>query len=114
MADAGSTDMGLVVTNEDSGVSTVIVGPDASTNALAPDINAPSNKDPNWGRVATGTYYAYDTSQAPAAPPSQHLGIPQDRYKPTSVGKKKSSFFLTREDLAERGEEYHEDEPEDA
>ena len=31
--------MGLVVTNEDSGVSTVIVGPDASTNALAPDIN---------------------------------------------------------------------------
>ena len=87
--------------------------PPPNTSLVCPR-TAPSNKDPNWGRVATGTYYAYDTSQAPAAPPSQHLGIPQDRYKPTSVGKKKSSFFLTREDLAERGEEYHEDEPEDA
>lgn len=32
------------------------------------------------------------------------LKVPGDRYKPTSLGRKKSSFLVTEEDLGERGE----------
>eukprot|EP00668_Euglena_longa_P035113 GGOE01045101.1.p3 GENE.GGOE01045101.1~~GGOE01045101.1.p3 ORF type:complete len:133 (-),score=26.37 GGOE01045101.1:413-781(-) len=66
--------------------------------------NGEEAKDKHWGRVATGTFHAYDTSLAPQPAPSLFLGVPQDRYKPSSVGKQKSSFLITREDLAARGE----------
>eukprot|EP00669_Euglena_mutabilis_P000250 TRINITY_DN10335_c0_g1_i1.p2 TRINITY_DN10335_c0_g1~~TRINITY_DN10335_c0_g1_i1.p2 ORF type:complete len:131 (+),score=28.40 TRINITY_DN10335_c0_g1_i1:23-394(+) len=89
----------------------IVTSPEGPTGNPGP---APAARDPNWGRVATGTVHAYDTTQGPQAPTATFLVPPQDRYKPTSVGKKKSSFLITREDLEGRGEAWDSGSDEDA
>mmetsp|Transcript_151298 Transcript_151298/g.264336 ORF Transcript_151298/g.264336 Transcript_151298/m.264336 type:complete len:132 (-) Transcript_151298:817-1212(-) len=106
----------LVITDQTQGTTrTIVVVPPEGTDTGALESQAESEraaaapagtepKDPNWGRVATGTYHAYENRDTEVSDAAGLLKVPGDRYKPTSLGRKKSSFLVTEEDLAERGE----------